>query len=304
MSDNEDIVICQEEEDEEEGCPSWVCGDDESSEWNSEIVYKDIISIRRQKKASLKQLTQMSDESIENGGSPTQEDTPAIVLVLPKGGWQVNQISVTHLSDGFPTLMDSKTIVSKSKQSFGPVGNWKNISSDIFAETVPTAGDNFTQVGNKSGNRGPKPARNARSPSNVAAGPRSKPGPSGPKTATSKSGPFDPKTATSKSGPFDPKTAASTLKPAKGGSPKTGSIPKSKDVSGQSEVKTDLKNTRMCSWGAKCKRDKCTFAHSLAEFSPVKCKFDTRCTHRSDCRYFHGSCETKEQFIQRTTSSD
>ena len=78
----------------------------------------------------------------------------------------------------------------------------------------------------------------------------------------------------------------------------------------QPASKSDMENqpvahvrTRMCRFGRNCHRSKCTFAHTLAEFTPMVCRF-RECKNGNSCRYFHQSKETKEQFLRRSCESN
>ena len=74
--------------------------------------------------------------------------------------------------------------------------------------------------------------------------------------------------------------------------------PQRKKVTMPDDVKQTYQNTRMCDFAQNCKRAKCTFAHTLEEFSPMECNFDRRCRNRETCRFKH-SDETKEEFVSR-----
>jgi hypothetical protein len=59
--------------------------------------------------------------------------------------------------------------------------------------------------------------------------------------------------------------------------------------------------TRMCKFMSTCRRrDTCTFAHSLDEFSPVQCRF-SKCRSFESCRFFHPSLESKQNYITRSS---
>ena len=50
-----------------------------------------------------------------------------------------------------------------------------------------------------------------------------------------------------------------------------------------------------------CKRGKCTFAHTIDQLRPVKCKYDHKCVNKK-CTFIH-SKETKEQYFKRLNIS-
>ena len=48
-----------------------------------------------------------------------------------------------------------------------------------------------------------------------------------------------------------------------------------------------------------CKLEGCTFAHSIDELVPIRCKWDRRCSN-PECTFFHPSLkETKEEYMKR-----
>jgi hypothetical protein len=72
----------------------------------------------------------------------------------------------------------------------------------------------------------------------------------------------------------------------------------------QSESVQSVKNlrSRMCKFTDKCRRrDTCTFAHSIDEFTPIQCKF-AACRSFDNCRFFHPSIETKQSYIKRSAN--
>jgi len=59
------------------------------------------------------------------------------------------------------------------------------------------------------------------------------------------------------------------------------------------------KNTKLCRHGEECKYiSTCFRAHSISEYSPVKCKFDKGC-YSLECRYFHEHRETIDEYVVR-----
>jgi hypothetical protein len=63
----------------------------------------------------------------------------------------------------------------------------------------------------------------------------------------------------------------------------------------------NLKCTKMCNSGKQCKRIDCNFAHSLEEFNPITCRFQSRCKNPHICTFKHDS-ETKENYLARFQS--
>ena len=60
--------------------------------------------------------------------------------------------------------------------------------------------------------------------------------------------------------------------------------------------------TRLCYRMETCNRkDTCTFAHNLDEYSPIECKFQN--CRKDGCTFFHKSKETKQQYIKRVNSN-
>lgn len=58
--------------------------------------------------------------------------------------------------------------------------------------------------------------------------------------------------------------------------------------------------TKMCEdvvYGNSCSSEICGFAHTLEEFRPRECKFDTRCRNEN-CKFIH-SHEDKQQYLDR-----
>lgn len=66
----------------------------------------------------------------------------------------------------------------------------------------------------------------------------------------------------------------------------------------QSEPTRNMKCTKMCNSGKDCKRPGCNYAHSMDEFNPIECKFQTRCKNPHTCTFKH-NFETKENFLGR-----
>jgi hypothetical protein len=65
------------------------------------------------------------------------------------------------------------------------------------------------------------------------------------------------------------------------------------------DTKVVFKNTRMCTFAKQgCKRSGCSFAHSLEEFQPPKCRFEATCKNKPACKFKHSE-ETKEAFLAR-----
>ena len=50
-----------------------------------------------------------------------------------------------------------------------------------------------------------------------------------------------------------------------------------------------------------CKRGKCTFAHTIDQLRPVKCKYDNKCVNKK-CTFIH-SKENKDQYFKRLNIS-
>jgi len=65
----------------------------------------------------------------------------------------------------------------------------------------------------------------------------------------------------------------------------------------QLEPPRNMKCTKMCNSGKDCKRPGCNFAHSIDEFNPITCRFQSRCKN-SGCTFKHDS-ETKENYLSR-----
>jgi len=66
------------------------------------------------------------------------------------------------------------------------------------------------------------------------------------------------------------------------------------------EAPRNLKCTKMCNSGKDCKRrPECNYAHTIEEFNPVLCKFQSRCKNVYECNFKH-DFETKEAFLART----
>jgi hypothetical protein len=64
---------------------------------------------------------------------------------------------------------------------------------------------------------------------------------------------------------------------------------------------TNFKNTKLCNFGEACKKrgKGCNYAHTMDEFTPVECRFQTNCKNRQACGFKHAD-ETKESFLLRT----
>lgn len=72
------------------------------------------------------------------------------------------------------------------------------------------------------------------------------------------------------------------------------------DVPVPAEAPRNLKCTKMCNAGKDCKRrPECNYAHSMDEFNPVTCKFQSRCKNVAECNFKH-DFETKEAFLARS----
>jgi hypothetical protein len=56
--------------------------------------------------------------------------------------------------------------------------------------------------------------------------------------------------------------------------------------------------TRMCTYKGKCKKNNCTFAHTLDEWNPIVCSFDGRCKN-DECKFWHKKTETKKELNKR-----
>jgi hypothetical protein len=55
--------------------------------------------------------------------------------------------------------------------------------------------------------------------------------------------------------------------------------------------------TKMCKFAEKCTRSVCTFAHTLDEWSPPVCRFQSKCN--LSCHRYHRKYETKAQYLER-----
>jgi hypothetical protein len=71
----------------------------------------------------------------------------------------------------------------------------------------------------------------------------------------------------------------------------------------QCEARTSSKNTRMCKFAGKCRKQGCDFAHTLEELQPASCRFDVNCRKRNvdgsyACRFYH-SDEDKAEYLKR-----
>ena len=68
-------------------------------------------------------------------------------------------------------------------------------------------------------------------------------------------------------------------------------------------MSVNLKNTKLCKFGAKCERKICNFAHSLDELKPAKCIFGLACNFQDSktkvCGFIHPN-ETITDFVVRT----
>jgi hypothetical protein len=74
--------------------------------------------------------------------------------------------------------------------------------------------------------------------------------------------------------------------------------PFSKEEKGE---KPSFKNTKMCKHGTKCTRQGCNYAHTMKDFTPVPCKFDS-CRKGVSCTFYHPKTETKEAFLKRISA--
>jgi hypothetical protein len=66
----------------------------------------------------------------------------------------------------------------------------------------------------------------------------------------------------------------------------------------QLETPRNMKCTKMCNSGKDCKRPGCNFAHSMEEFNPITCRFQSRCNNKEKCTFKHDA-ETKENYLLR-----
>jgi len=66
------------------------------------------------------------------------------------------------------------------------------------------------------------------------------------------------------------------------------------------EMTKKLEKTTMCTFGKRCRRRVCHFAHNLEELKPRECLFGADCRHGKKCRFFHPHCEDKAAFLKRT----
>jgi hypothetical protein len=68
------------------------------------------------------------------------------------------------------------------------------------------------------------------------------------------------------------------------------------------QKRLESKFSRFCQDRKECENSECTFAHSIDQLTPLKCKFENECrnidTKFRKCYYFHPK-ETKESYIQR-----
>jgi hypothetical protein len=219
------------------------------------------------------------------GNDEENGDAPVRAASSEFKGWNVNPISVAKPNAEFPTLVTSNSLVlaaqaEKPKSSFtrAPVSKWKNITAEFFKEdddeeveqpAQKPKEEQFTQVRRSKGHDHVENAarfKNHQKPKSDAAAAAAPP-------------------------PKHKNLLARGPKPTV-------------EAPATAETKQHMKNTRMCTWGASCKRSNCNFAHTLEEYTPVKCKFQSRCNIRNaegvyDCRYIHDD-ESKQDFLRRT----
>ena len=79
---------------------------------------------------------------------------------------------------------------------------------------------------------------------------------------------------------------------------RTAKLPVIAEEKPQFEAPRNLKCTKMCNSGKDCKRPGCNYAHSMDEFNPIECKFQTRCKNPQSCTFKH-SFESKDNFLAR-----
>lgn len=76
---------------------------------------------------------------------------------------------------------------------------------------------------------------------------------------------------------------------------------KQKDDKQKEEKQKDFKNTKFCEHVTKdseCSKAGCTFAHSIDDLNPVKCRYHPNCRRElKECMAFHDTIESKEEWL-------